>query len=78
MTQLAFEEFKLVELHVPLSRLEYAKGFPFEFEPRRRMVHELGSSAEGYGDTTTQTSTPKFVEEVAIEIMKTYKAAKLF
>jgi hypothetical protein len=29
------------------------------------MVHELGSYVEGFGDPTTQTSTPKFVEEVA-------------
>jgi hypothetical protein len=78
VTQPGFEEFKPVELHVPLSRLEYAKGFPFEFEPRRRMVHELGSSVEGYGDSTTQTSTPKFVEEVAVEVMKLDKATKLF
>jgi hypothetical protein len=37
-TQLAFEEFKLVKLQVPPSRLESAEGFPFEFELRRRMV----------------------------------------
>ncbi len=42
------------------------------------MVHELGSSVEGYGDSTTQTSTPKFVEEVAVEVMKLDKATKLF
>jgi hypothetical protein len=28
------------------------------------MVQELGSFAKGFGDPTTQTSTPKFVEEV--------------
>jgi hypothetical protein len=78
VTQLAFEEFILVELHVPLSRLEYAEGFPFEFELGRRMVHELGSSIEGSGDTITQTNTPKFMEEVAAKVMKTDKAIKLF
>jgi hypothetical protein len=35
-TQLAFEEFRLAELHVPLNRLESTKGFPFEFELGRR------------------------------------------
>jgi hypothetical protein len=38
----------------------------------------LGSSTEGFGDPMTYTSTPKSMEEVAIEVMKTYKVAKLF
>jgi len=37
-TQLALEEFRSIELHVPPSRLEYAKGFPFKFELGRIMV----------------------------------------
>jgi hypothetical protein len=52
-TQLAFEEFRPAELHVPPSRPKFAEGFPFEFELGRRMVHELGSFAKGYGDPTT-------------------------
>jgi hypothetical protein len=42
------------------------------------MVQELGSFAKGSGDPMTQTSTPKFVEEVVAEVMKIDKAAKLF
>jgi hypothetical protein len=33
------------------------------------MVQELGSFAKGCGDLMTQTSTPKSVAEVAIEVM---------
>ncbi len=42
------------------------------------MVQELGSFVEGSRDPTTQTSTPKFVEEVAAEIMKVDKVTELF
>jgi hypothetical protein len=42
------------------------------------MVLELGSSIEGYGDPTIQTSTPKSIEEVDVEVMKLDKVAKLF
>ncbi len=42
------------------------------------MVQVLGSSAKGYGDPTTQTSTPKSVEEVVAKVMKANKAAELF
>jgi hypothetical protein len=38
----------------------------------------LGSFVEGFGDPTTQTSTPKYVEEVVVEVMKTYKAIESF
>jgi hypothetical protein len=37
-TQPAFEKFRLAELHVTLSRPKCVKGFPFEFELRKRMV----------------------------------------
>ncbi len=40
VTQLAFEEFRLVEIQVPLNKPKSAKGFPFEFEQGRRMVQE--------------------------------------
>ncbi len=40
------------------------------------MVQELGSLAEASKDPTTQTSTPKFMEEVATEVTKAYKATK--
>jgi len=42
------------------------------------MVQKLGSSIEGSGSLMTQTSTPKSVEEVAIEMMKTNNAIELF
>ncbi len=42
------------------------------------MVHELGSFIERFGDFMTQTSTPKSMEEVAIEVMKTNKSSRLF
>ncbi len=78
MTWPSFEEFKPVELQVPPSRPEFAKGFPFEFELGRRMVQELGSSIEGSWDRMTQASTPKSKEEVVIEVMKVNNTTKLF
>jgi hypothetical protein len=42
------------------------------------MVQELGSSTKESIDPITQTSTPKFVEEVAVEVMKVDKAVELF
>jgi len=51
--QLAFEKFKLVELKVLAIRSKSIEGFPFEFELGRRMVQELGSFVEGFGDPTT-------------------------
>ncbi len=42
------------------------------------MVQELGSYVEGSGDPTTQTSTPKSMEEVAVGVMKIDKVAELF
>jgi len=42
------------------------------------MVQELGSFAKASKDPTTQTSRSKYVEEVAIEIMKIDKAVELF
>jgi hypothetical protein len=56
-TQPALEEFRPTKLYVPPSRPESAKGFPFECEMGRRMVHELGSYAKVYGDLMTQIST---------------------
>ncbi len=41
-------------------------------------VHELGSFLEGSRNPMTQTCTPKFVEEVAIEVMKVDKTVELF
>jgi hypothetical protein len=37
-TQLAFEKFRPMELHLPPNGVEPAKGFPFKFEMGRRMV----------------------------------------
>jgi hypothetical protein len=68
VTQLG-EMFKLVELHVPPNIPKFAKGFPFEFKMGRKMVQELGSFGEGFQNPTTQTSTPKSMEQVVIEVM---------
>jgi len=38
----------------------------------------LGSSVNKSKNATTQTSTPKFVEKVAVEIMQVDKADELF
>ncbi len=38
----------------------------------------MGSFVEGSGDPTTQTHTPKLMEEVDVEIMKVDKAVELF
>jgi len=42
------------------------------------MVQELGSYVKGSKNPTTQTSTPKIVEEVVTKVMKVDKAAELF
>jgi hypothetical protein len=55
VTQFVFEEFRPAKLKVPPSRLESAEGFPLEFKLGRRMVQELGSSVEGFGNPTTRT-----------------------
>jgi hypothetical protein len=44
----------------------------------RRTGQELGSSIEESGNPTTQTSTPKSVEEVVVEVMKVDKLVELF
>ncbi len=75
MTQSIFKVFKLVELKVPPSRPESAEGFPFKFDMGRKMVQDLGSSVDGFGDPT---STPKLVEEVATKVMKVNKVTELF
>jgi hypothetical protein len=38
----------------------------------------MGSSIERSKNLTTQTSTPKFVEEVVVEVMQANKAVELF
>jgi hypothetical protein len=77
-TQPAFEEFTPIKLQAPPSRLESLEGFPFEFELGRRMVHELRSSTEGFGDPRTQINTPKSMEEVVTKVMKVNTVTKLF
>jgi hypothetical protein len=42
------------------------------------MVEELGSFAQGSRDPTTQTNTPKSMEEVVVEVMKADKIVELF
>jgi hypothetical protein len=53
VTQPTFKEFRPIKLQVPPSRPKCTKGFPFEFELGRKMVQELGSFVEGYGDPMT-------------------------
>ncbi len=77
VTHPTFEKFSPIELQVPPSRPEFTNGFPFEFELRRIMVHELGSSAEGSRNLTTQTM-PKSMEEVVTKVMKANKSTELF
>jgi hypothetical protein len=43
-----------------------------------RLVKELGSFAKGSRNLTTQTSTPKLVEEVIVEVMQEDKAVEVF
>ncbi len=52
-TQPTFEKFRLAKLQVSPNRPKSAKGFPFEFELGKRMVHELGSFVGGFGDPMT-------------------------
>jgi hypothetical protein len=61
--------FRPIELQIPPSRPKSIKGFPFEFELGKRLVQELGSFVEGFRNPMTQTSTPKYVEEVGAEVM---------
>ncbi len=77
-TQPVFEKFKPTKLQVPPTRPKFAKGFLVEFKVGKRMVHELVSFAKGSRVPTTQTSTLKTVEEVAVEVMKVDKAIELF
>jgi hypothetical protein len=77
-TQSSFEVFRPSELQMPVSKLEFIKGFPFEFELGSKMVHEMGSSAKGSKNPTTQTSLPKYVEEVDVEVMQANKATEVF
>jgi len=42
------------------------------------MVQKLGSFVKGFGDPTTQTSTPNFMDEVATKVMKADKVVELF
>jgi hypothetical protein len=70
VTQPTFEEFRLAKLHVPSNKPKSIEEFPFEFELERRMVKELGSFAEGYGDPTTLTNILKSMEEVDVKVMK--------
>ncbi len=61
--------FRPPKLHVLVSRPRFVEGHPFEFGLGGRLVHELGSSIEGPKNPMTQTSTPKSMEEVVVEVM---------
>jgi len=70
--------FKPSKLQVLVSKPESVEGFPFEFELGSKMVQEMGSSTKGSKNPMTQTSTPKFVEEVATKVMHGDKVVQLF
>ncbi len=69
--------FKPLKLQVPASRLESAKGQPFEFGSGSRIVQELGSSRDKSKNPITQISTLRFVEVVE-EVMQANKTVELF
>jgi hypothetical protein len=77
-TQPSLVVFRPSKLHVPVSRLGFTWGFPFEFELGSKLVQEMGSCTKGSKNPTTQTSTPKFVEEVAAKVMQVHKVVELF
>ncbi len=70
--QLNFEEFILVQIHVPPSSLNLQR------DSQLNLNQELGSFSERSTNPTTKTNTPKFVEEVGEKIMKGDKAVELF
>jgi len=77
-TQTPVAVFKPPKLQVPINKPRFAKGQPFEFRSGNRLIHELGSFAEGSKNPMTQTRTPKFVDEVVAKEMQTYKVIELF
>jgi hypothetical protein len=42
----------------------------------RKMVQELGSSIEGFWNPMTQTSMPKSMEKVVVEVMQVDKVVE--
>jgi hypothetical protein len=78
MTQPTFEVFRPTKLQVLLNRPKFAYGLPFKLELGGRMVQKLGSFVEGFKNPTTQTSTPKSMEEIVIEVMQADITIKLF
>ncbi len=60
---------KPLELQIPISRPRFAKGHPFEFGLGSRLVQEMESFAKGSKILTTQTNTPKSMEEVVAKVM---------
>jgi hypothetical protein len=45
-------------------KYQLVEGFPFEFELGSKLVQKMGSFIKGSKNPTTQTSTPKSMEEV--------------
>jgi hypothetical protein len=56
--------FRPLGLHVPINRPGSVKEQPFEFSLQGKLVQEMESSIERSKNPRTQTSTPKYVEEV--------------
>jgi hypothetical protein len=54
-TKPSFVKFRPSKLQVPINRLGFVEGFPFEFELGSKLVQEMGSSIKGSKNPTTQT-----------------------
>jgi hypothetical protein len=65
--------FKPLEIHVLISRPRSAEGQPFEFGLGNILAQEMGSSIKRSKNPTTQTSTPKSLEEVIVKVMQADK-----
>jgi hypothetical protein len=52
-TEPSFIEFKPSKLFVLIKRPRFVEGFPFEFEPRSRLVQKMGSYVERSKNPTT-------------------------
>ncbi len=70
--------FKPLEIQVLVSRPRSTEGQPFEFGLGNILAHEWGSSIEWSKNPTTQTNTPKSMEEVVAKVMQVDKLAELF
>jgi len=78
VTQPSFVVFRPPKLQVLVSRPRFVEGQSFEFGLGSKLVQEMGSSAKGSKNPTTQISKPKFMEEVVAKVMQVDKATESF